>query len=177
MLKWNKDTKYSLLQNPGDYSIKIATFTGDSTFQLDQMQKTKEEENWRKKNRQAYTDSKLANGWKKATVLADHLRKQGIEAYEFHDRYESYVCVGAFDWISRTDERGVKRNNPELVEMIRKFRGQQANIAGKPGAIQSYPLPKKLAKAGIVCDMQPLPVPFVPKATERTASRRLFSRR
>ncbi len=176
VLKWNKDTKYSLLQNPGDYSIKIATFTGDSTFQLDQMQKTKEEENWRKKNRQAYTDSKLANGWKKATVLADHLRKQGIEAYEFHDRYESYVCVGAFDWISRTDERGVKRNNPELVEMIRKFRGQQANIAGKPGAIQSYPLPKKLAKAGIVCDMQPLPV-LVPKATERTASRRLFSRR
>ena len=32
VLKWNKNTKYSLLENPGIYSVKIATFTGASTF-------------------------------------------------------------------------------------------------------------------------------------------------
>ncbi len=176
VMKWNRDTKHSLLENTGVYSVKIATFTGDSTFELDQMQKTEEEDAWRKKNRQGYTESKLANGWKKATVLANHLRKQGIEAYEFHDRHESYVCVGSYDWIAKADERGMKRNNPDMVAMIQKFRGRQANVPGKPGAVQSYSLPKDLAKAGIACDMQPLPV-LVPKASspERTGNR-LFKR-
>jgi len=172
VLKWNKNTKYSLLENPGIYSIKVATFTGDSTFQLDQIEKTKQEESWRRKNKQAYTESKLMDAEKKAIVLANHLRKQGLEAYEFHDRHESYVCVGSYDWTVKNDERGARRTNPEMVEMIQKFKGRQANLPGKPGAIQSYPLPKDLAKAGIACDMQPIPV-LVPKATQKTASRLL----
>ena len=171
VLKWNNGLKYSLLNNKSIYTVKIATFGGESTMELDQIERTRAEESWRQKNGKEITESKLHNAEKKATVLTDYLRKQGIEAYEFHDRYESYVCVGGYDWLVKEDETGMKRNHPEMVETINKFKGTAANLPGRPGAIRSYTLPSKLAKAGIACDLQPLPV-LVPKAPEHSASRR-----
>ncbi|MFT5300097.1 MAG: hypothetical protein ACI87E_000854 [Mariniblastus sp.] len=175
VVKWNKKTKWSLLDNASLYTVKIATFGGDSTFKVDEMQQTQAEDNWRLKNKKGLTESKLANGIKKATVLCDHLRKQGVEAYVFYDRYESYVCVGGFEWLVQDDERGIKRNNPGMVKVIQEFKGAPTRVAGRQGQIQSYQLPMKLAKAGIACDMQPVPV-LVPKEEKRTASR-LFSLR
>ena len=174
VLKWNKDSKYSLLKNKSTYTVKIASFGGESTMELEQIERTRAEENWRQKNGTGITESKLFNAAKKATVLTDYLRKKGIEAYEFHDRYESYVCVGGYDWLVKDDERGFKSNHPEMVETINKFKGSAVNLPGRPGAIRSYTLPSKLAKAGIACDLQPLPV-LVPKAPERSATR-MFGR-
>ncbi len=174
VLKWNKDQKYSLLKNKSMYTVKIASFSGDSTMELEEIAQSKAEESWRKKNGKEVAESKLHNAEKKAAVLTDYLRKQGIEAYEFHDRFESYVCVGGYDWLVKDDEYGVKRNHPGMVETINKFKGTAANLPGRPGAIRSYTLPKDLAKAGIACDLQPLPV-LVPKEAEHSASR-MFSR-
>ena len=174
VIKWNRDTKYSLLDNSSMYTVKIASFRGDSTFELAEIEKNKAEDAWLKKNNKSTTKSKLVDAAKKATVLADYLRKQGIDAYEFHDRHESYVCVGGFDWLVQTDDRGVKRNNPGMVEVINKFKGATVNLPGRGSVVRSYQLPTKLAKAGIVCDLQPLPV-LVPKATVQTVSR-LFGR-
>lgn len=173
VLNWraNKGSKYSLLKNESTYTVKIASFGGESTMELEQIERTRAEESWRHKNGKGITESKLFNAAKKATVLTDYLRKQGIEAYEFHDRYESYVCVGGYDWLVKEDETGMKRNHPGMVETINKFKGTAANLAVRPGAIRSYTLPSKLAKAGIACDLQPLPV-LVPKAPEQSASRR-----
>lgn len=162
--------KHSLLKNSSMYTVKIASFGGDSTFELDEIQQQKADDAWRQKNRKGQSESKLMDAYKKATILTDYLRKQGVEAYEFHDRHESYVCVGGFDWLVKNDERGIKRNNPGMVETINKFKGSSVNVPNRPGAIRSYALPSKLAKAGIACDLQPLPV-LVPKAHVQTASR------
>lgn len=143
-------------------------------MELDQIEQQRAEESWLRRNKKDKTESKLMNGAKKATVLTDYLRKQGIEAYEFHDRYESYVCVGGYDWLVNEDADGIKRNHPGMVETINQFKGSAVNLPGRPGAIRSYSLPAKLAKAGIACDLQPLPV-LVPKGPERSASR-LFGR-
>ena len=175
VLKWNKDQKYSLLKNSGTYTVKIASFGGDSTFELDQIEQAKAEDAWRKKSRKARSDSKLIEAAKKATVLAAFLRKQNIEAYEFHDRHESYVCVGNFDWIVKTDQNGVKQNNPEVVDTIMKYKGSMVSLPGRPAAMRSFPLPDKLVQAGIACDVQPLPV-LVPKAQTHTSAR-LFGRK
>ena len=174
VISWNRGSKYSLLKNKSMYTVKIASFSGDSTMELEEIAQTRAEESWRQKNGSPRTESKLVKKEKKATVLTDYLRKQGVEAYEFHDRYESYVCVGGYDWLKQNDEKGVDRQNPEMVKMIEKFKGSPANLPGRPNAIRSYSLPSKLAKAGIACDLQPVPV-GVPQATEETASG-VFSR-
>ncbi len=174
VLKWKaNDQKYSLLKNPGAYTVKIATFGGDSTFELEQIEQVNAQDAWRKKSRKGFDDSKLMEGAKKATVLTAFLRNQGTEAYEFHDRHESYVCIGSFDWIVKTDENGVKQNNPAVVDTIMKYKGSMVSLPGRPPAMSSYPLPDKLVKAGIACDVQPLPV-LVPKAQTQTS--RLFGR-
>lgn len=175
VLKWNKDQKYSLLKNKGAYTVKIASFGGDSTFELEQIEQTKAEDAWRKKSRKARTDSKLMEAAKKATVLTAFLRNQNIEAYEFHDRHESYVCVGSYDWIAKTDRNGVKKNNPAVVDTIMKYKGSMVSLPGRPAAMRSYALPDKLVQAGIACDVQPLPV-LVPKAPAQTAAR-MFGRK
>jgi hypothetical protein len=168
----NKNIKHSLLDNPGIYSVKVATFTGDSTLNLNEIQQTRQEDDWRMRNRKAITSSKLVDAAKKATLLTRELRKKGIEAYEFHDRHESYVCVGSFDWLSQKDASGSKRSNPEIVETILKFKGEPVDVPGKPGAVKTYKISDKLTRAGIACDFQPLPV-LVPKppAPQSAASR------
>ncbi len=173
VLKWNSRAKYSLLDNPASYSVQIATFDGDSTFQLDEMEQKLAEDKLLQKNRKALKDSKIMRAAARASILAATLRKQGIEAYEFHDRYESYVCVGSFDWLVRQDANGRKVRNPEMVATIEKFKGQIGKAAGRQ-AMQTYKLPDKLVKAHIACDVQPLPV-LIPKAPETfTAGKKKF---
>lgn len=174
VIKWNRGTKHSLLKNDSIYTVKVASFVGETTLDQSQIQKKKSEDAWRLKNKKNITESKLVNAAKKATVLADYLRKQGVEAYEFHDRHESYVCVGGFDWLVKTDDQGIERNNPAMVEVIKKFKGSSVNLPGRQGAIRSYRLPDKLVKAKIACDVQPIPV-LVPKQAEHSASK-LFGR-
>jgi len=173
VLKWNSKTKYSLLKNPGAYSVRVATFDGDSSFELDQIQQTTAKDLWMKKKGKVVTSSKLVNAAKKATVLTAALRKQGIEAYEFHDRLESYVCVGGYDWMVQEGADGKKRNNPDMVAVIKKFKGE---VLQSNGAMRTYKLPDKLVRAGIACDVQPIPV-LIPKAsTSRSAVKKIFGR-
>lgn len=175
VLKWKANkTKYSLLRNPGNYSVRVATFDGKSSFQLDEIEQAEAKDSWMKKNRKVVTDSKLVNAAKKATVLTAALRKQGIEAYEFHDRHESYVCVGGYDYIAQEDASGKRRNNPELVATIKKFKGEMLKDRHGKTAMRTYKLPDKLVKANISCDVQPIPV-LIPKApASHTAGRKLF---
>lgn len=175
VLDLNKNFKHGLLKNPGIYTVKLASFCGDITLDLNQIQQKNQEQSWRKKNRKSLTQSKLVDAAKKATLLTRELRAKGIDAYEFHDRHESYVCVGSFDWITQEDAAGKKRNNPEVIETILKFKGSRVDVPGKPGALQTYPLSKRLTDAGIACDAQPLPV-LVPKAPAGRSANRFLGK-
>jgi len=177
VLRWPVNAqKYSLLKNSGTYSVRIASFKGSSSFQLDRIKETEIQEGWLKRKGKAKSQSKLMQGSKKATVLAATLRKLGIEAYEFHDRHESYVCVGGFDWIAREGKNGNRENNPEVLAVINKFKGEMVN-AGARQAMKTYRLPDKLVQAGIACDVQPIPVLNPKPPTTFTASKKLFGRR
>ena len=81
VLKWNKSPKYSLLKNKSIYTVKIATFVGESTMEIDQIQKAKAKVSWLQRAEKFRDETKLDRAAKKATVLTDYLRKQGIEAF------------------------------------------------------------------------------------------------
>ena len=89
--KWNEGLDYSLMKCPGKYSIRVATFRGRSEFQ------SKSGETNQFRTRKAAEDDPLVVAGKNAHLLTVALREKGWEAYEFHDRHESYVTVGSFD--------------------------------------------------------------------------------
>jgi hypothetical protein len=150
----NKGLDYSLLDNPGQYTIKVATFAGKTFVDAEEMERLK----FRKKASNA-----LVECAKKADILVKYLRSKGIEAYQFHDRYESYVCVGSFDWYQRPDGDRVI-TNPDALKVENLFKGKRqgnlsANFAG-------FALPGKLLDAGVTCDAYPFAIQ-VPKVNAR----------
>jgi hypothetical protein len=171
VLELNTGLKYSLFDNPGQYSVKVATFSGATIFDQNEIAKIKAEEERKRRKGEGVTESKLANAAKKATLLTHYLRSKGYEAYEFHDRFESYVCVGSFDYLTREDERGNKRNHPEIEETILKFKAMSVQNVGGTLQTQTFPLPKKFVEAGVACDVQPLPVLVPKKEDGRSANR------
>lgn len=175
-----KVRRYSLLDNPGKYSVRVATFGGKKVLNSSKIQQQMDDFHWRKRNGEGI-ESELVACANKANMLTKALRAEGIEAWEFHDRQESYVCVGSFDWLKKTDASGNEVQNPEVVKLIMKYRGNVQRRQGQPFVV-GVPVPKSLRneklpkEQRIAYDMQPLPVvvPKAPKAKQRRA--RLFSK-
>ncbi len=163
----NRDIEYSLLDCPGTYSVRVATFRGQTTFELDEISRQEAEQSWRLRFKKPVQDkeSKLVIAAAKAHRLTIELRKMGIDAYEFHDRFESYVCVGSFDWIRQGNQL-----NPDVVKLINSFKATIEDLPGIPGAVRPKVLPS-LKKYDIAFDPQPVPV-LVPKANETQTSGR-----
>lgn len=158
VMKLNDGLPNSLLNCEGIYTVKIASFAGKSYLKESEIEQLKN---------QKPSDSLMISE-QRANILTSYLRKMGVEAYEFHDRYESYVCVGSFDWWKK-GEGADATVNPEISAVIEKFQGKPR----ENGVVGGYPLPSKLIIAGITCDADPLPV-IVPKVEVRRAGIKRF---
>jgi len=125
----NKERPYSLLKNRRRYTVQIAVFTGQIVMQRGSSAL--------EKLPFANPDNltKLEKGEQAATALCKALREQGVEAYEFHDRYGSIVTVGGFDQHSRQLPNGAVELEPSVLQTIRQYQGKIIN--------------------GIECDPQP----------------------
>ena len=169
VLDMNRRVKHSLLECPGAYSVRVATFRGSSTFDLGTMRKDDLDEKAMLRSGKAIESSKLMEAANKANELTTELRRLGVDAYEFHDRHESYVCVGSYEWATKKDENGNVIQNPDIVNTINLYRGEIENLPNMPGAVKPKSLPKMRSKS-IVFDVQPIPV-IAPKANQdnRTA--------
>jgi hypothetical protein len=158
--RMNRDLNYSLLNNKGRYTVRVASFRGSSTMKLDEI------------DRQGRgLPSKLEEAGVKAHDMTQALRKQGVEAYEFHDRYESIVTIGSFDALGRDLPDGKTELDPRIVDIMKKYGAQQQQL---PGQASVGLVPRDLK--GIPFDVQPLPVE-VPKRSVAAAyapSNRLF---
>lgn len=163
--KMNKGVQYSLLKCSKPYSVKVATFRGDSTFKANEMELAKRDLEQRQRFNQPVTESKLAEAAAKAHLLTQELRRNGIEAYEFHDRNESFVCVGSFDWATRKLSNGKDELNPEIAKVIKKYKARVDSVGGMRGAVRPKSI-SSLAGKGIFFDVQPIPV-MIPKAPKR----------
>jgi hypothetical protein len=171
-----KVRRYGLLDCPGKYSVRVATFRGRTEINANRIKEQMDDLNWRKVNGKG-VESQLAECANKADMLTKALRDEGVEAWIFHDREESYVCVGSFDWLKRTDETGNEVQNPLVRQTILKYRGSVRHSNGNPVAV-GVPVPKSLQKLqgqkAIAYDIQPLPV-VAPKAPKGRMAK-LFSK-
>ena len=95
--KMNENVQYSLLNNPGKYTVVVRVFEGNSTVDIGTgAQSSKLKSNPERLNRGAELAHRM--------VMA--LRKQNVPAYEFHDRYRSMVTVGEFESLGSQNMSG-----------------------------------------------------------------------
>ena len=101
IIRFNSHYKYSLLDNPGKYTVVVASFYGNSVTQV-----------------AGRTGKKLGSGFglevaadKAWQVMRTLREKENIEAYIFHDRKKSIVTVGSFD----------SKDDPRIRQIYRKF--------------------------------------------------------
>jgi hypothetical protein len=175
ILEINRGIEHSLLDCPGQYSVRVATFRGSITMNIEEIEKeqSKFKQLLSKGISLDIAQSKLAQSDLKARKLCDELRKLGVEAYVFHDRSESYVCVGSYDWISRTNSLSEIEFNPEVEKTILLYKGNIESLPGNQQSFAAKTLPG-LEKHRIAFDVQPIPV-IVPKYRKtETARQGLF---
>ncbi|MGI9517712.1 MAG: hypothetical protein ACR2NP_11745 [Pirellulaceae bacterium] len=166
VLKMNRG-RNNLLDCPGRFSVRVATFGGERVYNASQIEQRKREHEARIQSGEPITDSELIDAIHKANVLCRALRKMGVEAYEFHDHNESYVCVGSFEWATRKLANGKDELNPEVVHVIEEFKAEQ--VATPQGTMFQPRTLSAFRDHGIYFDRQPMPV-IVPKMNVSTRS-------
>ena len=174
--KWNKDVEFSLMHCQANFSMRVATFKGRSSLKAanDTAQKGKADK----------LSTALHMAAQNAHFLTTALRKKGWEAYEFHDRHESYVAVGSFQdgtvlpngqiWLDHPDAKTIVDtfgartpqnifNRPAqqdlIMEQQQKARFQKLLSDGQGQVGQGFH-PKRFV--GLPFDIDPVPV-RVPK--------------
>lgn len=148
----NTGIKYSLLKCPGNYSVRVATFRGASSWDVNEIEKIEEK---------GEAGKLLLEAEEKAHRLVLALRKRGVEAYEFHDRHESIVTVGSFKSYGHRRADGKIEIDPGIHKLMKSYAAQPKNLPGLNGAAMA---PRVLE--GITFDVQPLPV-HVPNSSDR----------
>jgi hypothetical protein len=157
VLEMNKHVEHSLLDCPGTYTVKVASFRGETVFAGEQVEK--ENSRWNPLKRKS-ENSKLAEAADRAHRLTEALRKRGVEAYEFHDRFESIVTIGSFDEVGTPRADGKTEINPAIYHIMQSYgaeRTQNGRFVSETSAqIGAGLRPRTLE--GISFDVQPVPV-------------------
>ncbi len=146
VLEMNKGVKWTLLDCPGKYTVRVATFTG--AVVLDQ----KIIEQVEKHGKQF--KSRLEEAADKAHKLTELLRAKGVQAYEFHDRYQSIVTIGSFESVGTRMPNGKIDLDPALHAIMEKYGAEKKVVPGQ--AAPQVGQPKTEGK--IAFDVQPMPV-------------------
>ena len=116
--KMNSGVKYSLLDCPGNYSVRVATFRGRSVLQTSA---TDDGPVGGKSRRNKSNDDALVEAAENAHLLTEELRAHNWEAYEFHDRTESIVTIGSFDEVAKKMPDGRLVATPAVHRILETF--------------------------------------------------------
>ena len=154
LVELNRDLPNSLLECSGKYSVRVATFRGVDTMKPAEFEKLTRER------------SRIDEAANKAYALCEALRKQGVEAYQFHDRTESIVTIGSFNSVGSERPDGKTEINPALHEVMKKYSPVEKRLPGQTG-LALVPV----MVGNIVLDSQPLPIE-VPRESIATAYNR-----
>lgn len=148
-VEMNRDVKFSLLGCGKKYSVRVATFNGNVVIDPKTI---KAIESGRE------MPSKLLQAAEDAHDMVEWLRARGIEAYEFHDRYSSVVCVGAFDTIGSKMPDGHIELSPAVAKIMEEFTGKKQAAPGQAVAVPTEPKSITVRGRAIPYDLQPMPV-------------------
>lgn len=123
----NEGIEHSLLTNPGQYTVAVGTFRGAAAYS---------EKNFNETVRKSIArsgDAQIDKAAIDATLVTAELRKQGVEAYVFHDRHESLVTVGSFNDVGQEAADGHIELRPDIAAVIKRFEAQKASLDGARG--------------------------------------------
>ena len=146
--KINSDSPYSLLNCPGIYTVRIATFTGRTELKQDRIKDILD-------GKEKFTsgkNSELELGGRAAARLTAALRAKGYEAYEFHDYTASIVTIGGFNELGYELPNGMTELRPEILDIMNRFRAKPATQGRIQQGTISY---EPVVILDIECDTQP----------------------
>ena len=127
VVRLNEGVENSLLECPGKYTVKVAHFTGKVVLNQNEIHQIQ-------LGQKKFKPNGLDQAAEKAERLTKILRKQGYDAYVFHDRYASFVTIGSFDAVSQPLPNGKKKINPGIREIVEKFKGKPTGPGGPIGS-------------------------------------------
>jgi hypothetical protein len=144
VVEMNEALPYSLLKCPGAYSVRVASFRGVETMNLEKFERLTGPEK---------KQHKIDEAALKASRLCAALREKGVEAYEFHDRTESLVTIGSFNEVGTKRADGKIEINPAIHRIMEEYGPIKTPIPGTGMAgLNARTL------NGIAFDPQPIPV-------------------
>lgn len=148
----NKNVEHSLLNCPGKFTVRVASFTGHQVTDFG---------NGARASQLKDTTDALDQAALNAHDLTLALRKQGVDAYEFHDRYGSYVMIGSFDSLGQERTSGQFQYHPGILEVNQKWCGYRVVDAKDPvtGAIGKTTSLNSLNKIPFDVEGKPMAVP------------------
>lgn len=162
VLDMNADVAHCLLDCPARHTIRVATFTGAGTFDADEDPTSRtgglvdvnrfvealKGSGWKNPEvRGVQTESRLVEAADKAHRLTEALRRAGWQAWEFHDRDSSMVCVGSIDRLAVPGADGRPVPNPEVTRIASALGPDQSGGQIMPRSFD-----------GIMLDLQPKPI-------------------
>ena len=152
----NDGKEFSLLACKGNFTVVVKTFEAYGRI-LDN-----------KTLQQAEPDGgKLDDYIAHADKMVKALRKQGVEAYQFHDRFRSLVTVGSFHDLGRELPDGRFEYTPEIRTAMKRY--SALNV--RPELARQVPRGTRGFAANSVAntpfDVQPKPI-AVPKRSKRS---------
>lgn len=143
----NDAVEHSLLDAEGKFTVVVKTFEGHTAIDMGS----------KSKSGFAPTESQLDHAAVSADKLCKELRRRGVEAYQFHDRYRSLVTVGTYNELGHAVEGGGFDYSADIAATIDRFRGAGEVMQTSYGTVM-----RSKATAGVVFDLQPRPI-AIPK--------------
>jgi len=151
VMELNSEVEHSLLDNPGKFTVVVATFAGLSA--IDDGKKDKEF---------VPSSARMDKCAIQADTMVRELREQGVEAYQFHDRTSSMVTIGSFDSLGTNRPGGSFEYDAAIRNVMATYcaGNKVAQTKSGPGFA-----PKHVAS--IPFDVKPTPI-AVPRKSKRS---------
>ena len=154
VLDMNADVEYSLLDCPGRYTVRVASFTGAGTVDQKKIESGTASES---------LGNRLVKAAEKAHALTLALRRRGHVAWEFHDRESSIVCVGNFDSATGRGPDGREIVNPAVAKVIADLGPYPVKVKVPrnvdPSGEISMTMPRSIDDIMLEIDPKPIEVP------------------
>lgn len=152
----NENDQHSLLDCDAKYTVIVKTFRGSKKI-LDSADDLDFEGSQRRMN-------KLK---RQADKMVKDLRSRGVEAYQYHDRERSLVCIGAFNELGKELPGGKFQYNEGIRQVMSRYSALnvQPELARQvPGGVRGI---AANAAALIPFDVQPTPI-VIPKLSKKS---------
>jgi hypothetical protein len=151
-LNREKFINYSLLDCPGRFTVRVASFRGKEVTDFG---------NGAQASKMDDTSNALDKAAVKAHKMVESLRKKGVEAYEFHDKFGSYVMIGSFDSLGQELESGQFQFNPGIQAVLDEYCGYRVIDTKDPqtGAMSKQTSLKSENRVPFDIEGKPMAVP------------------